>query len=272
MAPASYEDYLRKAIENASTVPNHLLIFSGKGGVGKSFLSASISYILSRNGLRVLLYDVDETGSSIPYLLGALDAEVFISQKTGRILPPSKNGSFYFLSVEYILPGPKAPLLWEGALRSRFIIETLSMLPLENFDVVIYDLPPGTGDELITLSQILPSKSGIVMSSPGKLAERVVRKAIVFAIKAGIELLGLIENMSYYTCPNGKIVKLFGESTLDKLMRDYGIKYGFQLPFEPGVREAIDKGKLMEELEKKTDFVLKLTEIVNYIASVLRRR
>lgn len=270
--PSSYDEYLRKAVENASAVHNHLMVFSGKGGVGKSFLSASISYFLSRRGLKVLLYDADETGSSIPFLLGALDAEVLVSQRTGRILPPSKFSSYYFLSIEHLLPEPRVPLLWEGALRSRFLIETLSLLPLENFDVVVYDLPPGTGDELITLSQILPSKKGLVISSPGRLAERVVRKAIVFAMKFGVEVIGLIENMSYYKCPNGNIISLFGESSLDKLMMDYGIKYGSRLPFETGIREAIDKGKLIEVLEEKNELTLKLGEITDYIYSVLTQR
>lgn len=264
----SYDELVKKIFEKTSRIRKNILVYSGKGGVGKSFLSAAISFFLSRKGYKTLLYDADETGSSIPYLLGALNAEILISQKTGHLYPPEKIQNFYFFSVEQFMSSPKVALLWEGVMRSRFIIETLSLLNIDDLDVIVYDLPPGTGDELITLSQILPqNKVGLIVSSPGRLAERVVKKAITFSKKAGIDVIALIENMSYYVCPNSIRIKLFGDSTLNKLLTQYDIRRGFQLPFDPNIRVAIDRGKLIEELERNTELSLGIREIVDYIIS-----
>lgn len=257
-------------MENASRVPHHLLVHSGKGGVGKSLISAALSYYLSRKGLKVLLYDADETGSSIPYLLGALNADVLVSQRTGKMIPPSKEGNLFFFSVEFFMSEQGVPLLWEGAMRTRFIIETLSMLPMEGFDLIIYDMPPGTGDELITLSQTLPPTSrGLIVSMPGRLSERVVRKAITFSRRAGLQIIGLVENMSYFRCPSGRVVSLFGESTLGRLLSEYGIPYGASLPFDPLIREAVDKGELLEELERETEFTMNLRELTEVVHGLL---
>jgi len=248
------------------------MVISGKGGVGKSTVAAGLALFLNKSGYRVLVYDADEVGSSIPFIFGERGAETLYSARRGTLIVPEKWKGLAFFSVETLMPETSTPLLWEGALRSRFLVESLAEIELADFDVIVYDLPPGTGDELITLSQVLPStKKSIIVSSPGNPSEFVVRKAILFSQKVGAEAIGLVENMSYFRCPNGVEVKIFGKSTAERLASDYKIPFYVKLPFDPSLRDAADRGSLLEWLESPSELSAKLRELASYVETRLAR-
>ncbi len=264
------EVLFQRAHEKLSRFKAHLIVLSGKGGVGKTFIATSLALYLARKGLKVGLFDADETGAAVPFVLGERNAEVLVVEKTKELLPLESRYGIKFMSIEPFLPEGETPLLWEGALRTRFIVDTLSNTRWGDLDVMVYDLPPGTGDEVITIAQVIPPpRFAIIVSSPGQIAESVVRKAIVFAQKMQLPIMGLVENMSYVNC-NGEKVEVLGESTADKLAREYDIEVLARIPLDPAIRRAHDEGRPIYEVAPGSEIDYTLAELAERVYGLLR--
>lgn len=266
--PPPLEDIFSEVGRRLSKIKNHIIVLSGKGGVGKTFISTSIAFYLARKGYKVGLFDADETGAAIPFVLGERNKDILVVQKTGELLPIEAKYGIRFLSIEPLLPTGETPLLWEGSLRTKFILDTLSLTRWGELDFMIYDMPPGTGDEVITIAQVVPQpRYGIIVSSPGIIAEGAIRRAIVFAKKMNIPLIGFVENMSYYECDDGTMIDVLGESNVKKLQEIYGIEVLERIPIDPIVREANDSGKPVFEINEESLIHKKLESLANKVLS-----
>ncbi len=265
------DEIMERARRRLAPIKAKIMVMSGKGGVGKTFIATSIALYLSRKGYRVGIYDADETGAADPYVLGERKAIVYRDSETGELLPIVTRHGLKLMSIEPLLPDDTTPLVWMGPLRTRFLLETLSMTRWGELDFLIIDLPPGTGDEAITLAQIVPEpRFAIIVSTPGTLTTAIVRKAIVFCNKMGIPIMGLVENMSYYKCPGGEELEVLGKSNADRLSLEYDIPVLGRIPIDERVRESHDRGEPIYRLAPQSDIDAKLDEIADNILKFLR--
>ena len=257
--------------DRLSKIKYKILVLSCKGGVGKSFISASISLLLALRGKRVGIFDADLHGPSIPLILGIKDKHVF-GDSEGNLIPVNGPYNIKVISLTFLMSDPTKPLVWRGPLKTRALMELLMKTKWNGIDYLIFDLPPGTGDEALTLVQSIPGITGaLIVTVPSLVSEAIVLKAMNFCEELGIKILGVVENMAYYTCPeNNKNYPLFKISSRESLLKDKA-KLLVSLPFDPRVTEAIDKGEypefikdasipLVSELNRLVDEIIKYIE------------
>ncbi len=242
--PITPFDMLLKQInEKMKNIKYKIVVLSGKGGVGKSFISSMLSLALADLGYRVAILDADIHGSSIPLLLGIEESKIYASEE--GIIPAPGPLNTRIIAINLMLPSPDTPIVWRGPLKAKAIVELLAKVAWGENDFLVVDLPPGTGDEAITIVQTIRDVSGaLIVTAPSVLSEVIVAKAINFIVKNNIPLLGIVENMSYFKCPDtGKTYYLLGKSTGEELARKYGTKLLARIPFDPLIGEALDAKK-----------------------------
>jgi len=251
-----------------------IAIISGKGGVGKSFISANLSVALATMNRDVGILDVDFHGPSIPKLLGLRNRKM-ISTPTG-LIPVIGPAGVRVVSIDFMLPSEETPVIWRGPLKANVLRELLSMIDWSDLDYLIIDLPPGTGDEPLSVAQLIRDLTGlIVVTIPSDLSRIVVERAVSFAKELNIKVLGVIENMSYFVCPKcGSTYRIFGKGAGMKIAEEMGIRFLGEIPLDPRVSECTDEETpiiirypntevakailqiartLLEEVEGKTD-------------------
>ncbi len=232
-----------EARRRLNRVKHKIMVLSGKGGVGKTFVSSMLSLALAEKGYSVGLLDADIHGSSIPTVYGMENTRLYASEE--GILPANGPLGVRVVATNLLLEQPDIPIVWRGPLKSRAILEFLAKVVWGELDYLVIDLPPGTGDEAITIAQTISDLDGaIIVTAPSILSETVVAKAINFVVKNRIPLLGIVENMSYFKCPRcGSIYQLLGKSTGEELARKYNTVLLTRIPLDPLIGEAIDCGK-----------------------------
>ncbi|WP_448579581.1 Mrp/NBP35 family ATP-binding protein [Thermosphaera sp.] len=220
-----------------------ILVLSGKGGVGKTFISSMLSLAIAEKGKTVAILDADIHGSSIPSILG-LHGTRHYADEEGNILPVEGPLGVKVVAVNLMLDSPDLPIVWRGPLVSRAILDLLSKVKWGSGDYLIVDLPPGTGDAIITITQSISSITGaIIVTAPNMLSETIVSKAINFAAKYNIRLLGIVENLSYFKCPHcGRPSQVLGKSTGEQLAGKFGTRLLAKIPIDPLINDAIDQG------------------------------
>jgi ATP-binding protein involved in chromosome partitioning len=220
-----------------------VLVMSGKGGVGKSFVSSMLALALAMKDRRVALFDADVYGSSVPLLLGIQGARHYADEE-GNILPVEGPLGVKVVAVNLMLDAPDVPVIWRGPLASRAILELMARVSWGEGDYLVVDMPPGTGDVAITIAQTMPSITGaILVTAPGTLSEVIVAKAANFAANLRIRLLGVVENMAYFKCPHcGRVTNIMGGSTGEVLAAKYGVTVIGRIPLDPEVNEYLDRG------------------------------
>jgi len=259
--------------DKLSKIKYKILVLSCKGGVGKSFISASISLLLALRGKHVGIFDADLHGPSIPLILGIRDKHV-LGDSEGNLIPVNGPHNIKVISLTFLMSDPTKPLVWRGPLKTRALMELLMKTKWNDINYLIFDLPPGTGDEALTLVQSIPNITGaLIVTVPSLVSEAIVLKAMNFCEELGIKILGVVENMAYYTCPeNNKNYPLFKISSRESLLKDKA-KLLVSLPFDPRVTEAIDKGEypefiknanipLVSELNRLVDEIIKYIEVM----------
>jgi ATP-binding protein involved in chromosome partitioning len=233
---------INEARERLKQTKYKIMVLSGKGGVGKTFVSSMLSLALASEGFRVALFDADIHGSSIPTALGLHGMRLYASEK--GIEPTIGPLGVKVIATNLMLESPDIPIIWRGPLKSKAITELLAKVNWGENDFLIIDLPPGTGDEAITIVQTIKDLSGaIIVTAPSVLSEVIVAKAINFVVRNNIRLLGIVENMSYFRCPKcGTVYQLLGKSTGEELARKYNTQLLAKIPLDPYIGEAIDRG------------------------------
>ena len=246
-----------------SDVRNVIAVISGKGGVGKSLVTALMACRLHKNGKTAAILDADVTGPSIPKVFGLDDARAEGSE--AGILPQVSTGGIDLMSVNLLLEDTGAPVIWRGPVIAGVVKQFWSEVCWGDVDYMFVDMPPGTGDVPLTVFQSLPVKGIILVTSPQELVGMIVEKAVRMAEMMNIPVLGIVENMSYYVCPDcGKRHSIFGESHLEEIAARHGIANIARLPIDPAVAAHCDAGTI-ETLDARwlDDFADALEKTLN---------
>jgi len=225
-----------------SQIDRLVAVMSGKGGVGKSSVTALLAVRLSRQGFRVGIMDADITGPSIPRMFGVREQPASLGF---GILPVRTRTGISIMSLNLFLPHEDDPVIWRGPLIAGAVRQFWTDVAWGELDYLLVDLPPGTGDAPLTVMQSLPLDGLVVVSSPQDLAVMVVRKAIKMAGMLGVPILGLLENMTYATCPRcGEKLRLFGPSQGERVARETGVPFLGEIPLDPHLAELCDSGEI----------------------------
>ena len=244
------EPDFRAYLNEASSVKKVFGVMSGKGGVGKSMVTALLACAAAKNGFKTAVMDADVTGPSIPTAFGL--KEKIYGSEAGLIPAVTKKG-IDVVSLNLLLENESDPVVWRGPVISGVGKQFWTEVIWENEDVMFIDMPPGTGDVALTIFQSLPLEGIVVVTSPQELVGMIVEKAVKMANMMNIPVIGLVENMSYLRCPDcGKILRPFGESHIKKLALQYGIPHTAELPIDPELAQAVDGGRI-EDL--KTNYL-----------------
>lgn len=233
-----------KALLGSLNQVGHVIaIMSGKGGVGKSSISALLACALARSGAKVGVLDADITGPSQAKAFG-VNALGLTGSQFG-ITPPVTASGIKLMSINFFLPNEDDPVIWRGPLLSGAVKQFWEDVDWQDLDYMIVDLPPGTGDVVLTVLQTLPVNGLVIVSSPQDLALMVVKKAVKMAAKMGIPILGLVENMSHAICPLcGEELKIFGESQGKSAAQEMDIDFLGCLPWDVKLNELVDRGRV----------------------------
>jgi len=230
-----------KIIKNMEGVANKFMVFSGKGGVGKTTVAVNLSYSLMLKGYRVGLLDIDIHGPNVVKMMGLEKARL-----TGndRIEPISVFKHMKVMSTASMLETEDSPIIWRGPLKMKLIRQFLEDVNWGNLDFMIIDSPPGTGDEPLSIAQLLPGlNGGIVVTTPQEIAILDAKKSIRFAQQLNIPFIGLVENMSGFICPHcKKRIDIFKTGGGLKLAKEKGIEFLGRIPYDPQVMLSCDEG------------------------------
>ncbi len=238
-----------------------IAVISGKGGVGKSFVTSMLASELKRRGYEVGVLDADLTGPSIAKVFG-VSGKPF-KGPGGGIVPLRTKTGIKIMSINLVLDDPSMPVVWRGPIVNSVIRQLYWDVDWGDLHYLLVDLPPGTSDAPLTVFQSLPLDGVIVVSSPQDLASMIVSKAVNMAKKMDVPILGLVENMSYLKCPScGEKVNLFGASRGEKLAIDLGMPFLGAVPLDPAIPELSDKGRIEDYF----------SPIITSIANELRTR
>ena len=227
-------------------IKNKILVMSGKGGVGKTSTSVNLSIALADKGYRVGIIDVDLHGPDIPRMLG-LEGTPQVNENN-KLDPISYSENLKAISIESFTPNKDDAIIWRGPLKFSAIKQFIADIDWGNLDFLIIDAPPGTGDEPLTVAQTISDAKAIIVTTPQEVALADVRKSINFCKTVKMEIFGLIENMSGFSCPHcGEMIELFGTGGGEKTANQMGVRFLGRIPFDPQMVACGDSGVCYQE-------------------------
>ena len=240
---ASKDGRGHSAAENLKGIRHKLIVMSGKGGVGKSTIAVNLAFSLARKGKSVGILDADMHGPSVPKMLGLSNLPLGVNER-GKIKPMTVEPSLKIVSMAFLLRDPDSPVIWRGPAKMGVIKQFLEEVEWGALDYLIVDLPPGTGDEPLSIAQLIPSPDGaIVVTTPQDVALLSVRKSINFAKVVGLKPIGLIENMGEMKCPHcGKGIELFRDGGVKEAAKELEIPILGSLPLSGDIAASGDNG------------------------------
>ena len=225
-----------------SRVEKVIAVVSGKGGVGKSMVTALSAVAANRNGCKVGVMDADITGPSIPKMFGIHDKAY--GSEIG-IIPCATPSEVKLMSLNLLTENESDPVVWRGPVIAGAVTQFWTDVAWGDLDVMFIDMPPGTGDVPLTVFQSLPVDGIIVVTSPQELVSMIVEKAVKMAEMMNVPILGIVENMSYFECPdNGRKYEIFGKSHVDEIAAEHGLKVLAKLPIDPDLATLSDQGRI----------------------------
>lgn len=235
---------MRKKPHQLSHIRKVIGIVSGKGGVGKSLVTALLANISAAKGYKTAILDADITGPSIPKMYGLNERA---SATELGLIPSTTENDIDVMSLNLLLEAENQPVIWRGSIISNVVEQFWTEVIWGDTDFMFIDMPPGTGDVPLTVFQSIPVDGIIIVSSPQELVKMIVEKAVNMANMMEVPILGLVENMSYLSCPDcGKEIKVFGESHVEEIAAEYGIPLIGKIPIDPAIASACDAGKVNE--------------------------
>ena len=265
--PEEYADR-RKLQATLCRIQKKIVVLSGKGGVGKSTVAVNLATALALNGLRVGLLDVDIHGPSVPTMLG-LENETLKGGPDG--LFPVEVGGLKVISLGFLLQNPDDAIIWRGPMKMGVIKQFLTDVHWGDLDYLIVDAPPGTGDEPLSLCQLIePLDGAIIVTTPQKVAAVDVRKSISFCKRLDVPVLGVIENMSGFACPKcGEVTQILPAGGGRKIADDMKVKYLGAIPIDPAIAQSGDTGKVFVYHFSETATGKVMQDIINRITDDL---
>lgn len=233
-----------------SDVKKVIAVVSGKGGVGKSLVTSMLAILTQKSGRQAGILDADITGPSIPAIFGV---KTDVTGSEMGMFPPISRGGTRLMSVNLLLDSQTTPVVWRGPVIAGAVKQFWTDVCWGDVDCLYVDMPPGTGDVPLTVFQSLPVNGIVIVTSPQDLVSMIVAKAVKMAQMMNIPILGIVENYSYFECPDcGKRHYIYGQSKLDEIAADYGLPILARLPIDPSLAALCDSGDLesMSELQQ----------------------
>ncbi len=242
----SQEDKIKKEREKVSqrlkTIKNRMLVFSGKGGVGKSTVAANLGLAFAKKGLKVGLLDVDIHGPNLAKMMGVEGKKIQTTSEA--IMPVPVNDNLSVISMSFLLENKDLPVIWRGPMKMKAIQQFIGDVEWGELDWLIIDSPPGTGDEPLSVAQLIPATGAVVVTTPQEVSLMDSRKAVAFARKLNLEVSGIIENMSGLVCPKCKHkINLFKKGGGEKAAQQMGVPFLGSIPVDPEIVSLGDEGK-----------------------------
>ena len=265
--PPSFSSEQQKIKEKMDKIKHKIIIFSGKGGVGKSTVSANLAFGLASKGYKVGILDSDFHGPDIPLLLGIQGQHPSVIPETNEIAPVIGPLGIKTMSIGFLIEDPKQPVIWRGPLKLKAVKEFLMNVSWGELDFIIIDFPPGTGDEVLTAMQTVPNIDGsIIVTTPQEVALLDSRKAVVMSQKLSVPVLGIIENMAGFICPHcGKKTYIFGIGGGENAAKELSVDFLGRVPLDVRLRELSDEGKPYIVNYPDAEASKALTEIINKV-------
>ncbi|MDF2521342.1 MAG: ATPase involved in chromosome partitioning [Clostridia bacterium] len=238
-------------------IKNVIAVVSGKGGVGKSLVTSLLAVTLHRMGNKVGIMDADITGPSIPKIFG-LKGPAY--QAEDGVLPVETKKGIRVISLNLLMEDEDAPVIWRGPVISGVVKQFWTDVIWGELDYLLIDMPPGTGDVPLTVFQSIPLDGIVVVTLPQDLVSLIVKKSYHMAVRMDIPILGMVQNMSYVTCPRcGEIINLFGGGRIEDTVAELGIKEWAKLPVDPEFTKLCDQGRIEDfEAAYLNDFADKI--------------
>jgi len=273
--PAREFEEIKSRIETRmKKVKRRLLILSGKGGVGKSVVTANLALALAlKHGEgRIGVLDGDLTGPSIPKILKARGQT--LSAGPPGIFPVRGPLGVKIVSMDYLLPEDETPVIWRGPMKSRAIMEFLSEIVWGELEYLLIDLPPGTGDEALTIAQSIPRVDGaVIVTLPSDLSQLIVRKAVSFCKKLELPVIGIVENMSWFVCPNcGAKIDVFMQGGGEKIAKEMDVRLLGRIPLDPNLCKASDMGEPYVLTYRESPAAQEFLKIADEVEKILGAR
>jgi ATP-binding protein involved in chromosome partitioning len=234
----------RKVRERMSKIMHKIAVISGKGGVGKTTVTVNLAVAFAMHGHanRIGILDADMHGPSVPKMLGLSGQK--LQMGPGGVFPALGSLGIKVVSMDFLLPDENAPVIWRGPLKMTAIRQFLSDIVWGDLDLLLIDLPPGTGDEPLSVAQLLPEMDGVVIVTiPSEVSQIVVKKSATFARRLGMPIIGVVENMSGFVCPEcGAKIDIFQSGGGKKIAEELGIPFLGSIPIDQRVCADADKG------------------------------
>ena len=236
------KESLYEPLHEKSTVKKVIGVVSGKGGVGKSLVTSLLAVAMNRKGYHAAILDADITGPSIPKAFGI--HEQALGNET-ELYPCKSSTGIDVMSINVLMPNESDPVIWRGPILAGMVKQFWSQSVWEDVDYMFVDMPPGTGDVPLTVFQSLPLDGIVIVTSPQDLVTMVVSKAVKMALMMDIPIIGIVENMSYFVCPNcSEKHYIYGESKVEEIAAAYEIPNYATMPIDPAVAPLVDAGRV----------------------------
>ena len=254
-----------------SKIKHKIAVISGKGGVGKSTVTVNLAAAFAKSGHAVGVLDADIHGPSVPRLLGLTGQQLKVGPPGA--FPVSGPLGMKVISIDFFLP-EEVPTIWRGPLKMGAIRQFLQDIVWGDLDLLLIDLPPGTGDEPLTIAQFLPEMDGvIIVTMPNELSSSIVKKAITFALRLNMPIIGVVENMSGFVCPHcGNKTEIFQSGGGRRMAEEAGVAFLGSIPIDPKVGIDADKGKPFVISQPESAASKAFMEIVNQVEEYLKQK
>ena len=232
-----------KIQDTLRNIKHVIIVMSGKGGVGKSTVSSNLAMTLSMKGYQTGIMDIDITGPNIPKMFGVEDEQLTVNEER-QLIPVAVPPSLKIMSMAFLLPNKDAPVMWRGPVKMGAIKQFIEDVNWGPLDYLVVDKPPGTGDEALSIVQLIPKADGmVIVTTPQDVALLDSRKSLVFGAETHIPIIGIIENMSGFVCPHcGEVTNIFKSGGGEDTAKDMNVQFLGRVPIEPGIVDSGDSG------------------------------
>ncbi|MFA5519145.1 MAG: Mrp/NBP35 family ATP-binding protein [Spirochaetota bacterium] len=238
--------------ETLSRIKHKIIVLSGKGGVGKSTVAVNLAASLAASGKKTGIMDVDIHGPSVPKLLGI--EKIPLDQQQNRITPVQHSNNLKVMSIGSLLPDSSEPVVWRGPLKHNAIKQFIMDVEWGDLDYLVVDSPPGTGDEPLSVCQLIKDPAGaVIVTTPQDISLLDVRKSVTFCKRINLPILGVVENMSGFQCPHcSEVIDIFKSGGGEKMAEEMGVAFLGKLPLDPVITSGGDNGKPFSTDEKES--------------------
>jgi len=245
-------------------IKNRILVFSGKGGVGKSTVAANLAFALSQRGRKVGLLDVDIHGPNLAKMLGVEGRKLEVTQESIKAVLVNEN--LKLVSMSFLLDSPDLPVIWRGPMKMKVIQQFLGDVDWGDLDWLVIDSPPGTGDEPLSVAQMIPATGAIIVTTPQDVSVLDSRKAVIFAMRLNLKIIGIVENMSGMSCPHcGRAIDLFKTGGGERAAAEMNVPFLGKIPIDPRIVVSGDEGRPFAVHQADSEAARAFGEIVDKV-------